>query len=114
MNILVARSGRYIWQRPLPRLSHLKFDLPFWPRHQASSTAGDSGPDIKKTRNIGIIAHIDAVGQRLFSKIIAWITKQRLRAKQRQRSVCSIIVDTLGELEVTTRSPIQTIIFSEF
>jgi hypothetical protein len=71
MNILVARSGRHIWQRPLPCFPYLKCDFLLWPRRQASNTAGDSGPDIKKTRNIGIIAHIDAVGQLLFSEMIA-------------------------------------------
>lgn len=70
MNILVARSGRYIWQRHHLHFSHLKYDLSIWPRRQASSTAGDSGVEIKKTRNIGIIAHIDAVGLRLLSEMI--------------------------------------------
>jgi len=69
MNILVVRSGRHIRQRSLPLFSHLKCDLLSWTRRQASGTVGDSGPDIKKTRNIGIIAHIDAVGQLLFSKM---------------------------------------------
>lgn len=70
MNILVVRSGRHIRQRPLPLFLHLKCDLLSWTRRQASDTVGNPGPDIKKTRNIGIIAHIDAVGQLLFSKMI--------------------------------------------
>lgn len=67
MIILLPRGGRRIWQRPLSSLLPLRCDLLVWPRRQASNTAGASGPEVKKTRNIGIIAHIDAVRQCLFN-----------------------------------------------
>jgi hypothetical protein len=114
MNILVARSGRHIWQRPLPRLSQLKCDLLTCPRRQASNIAARDGPDVKKTRNIGIIAHIDAVCQYLFNQMIVYTAKYTSRAKLRRQSACSIIVATPGELEVTSRSPIHMTPFPEF
>lgn len=61
MKTFVSRSGRHLWrQNDLGRCAaRCNASSPHF--RWASSVAGEDAVDIKKTRNIGIIAHIDAV-----------------------------------------------------
>lgn len=66
---------------------------------------GSSGADLSRTRNIGIIAHIDAVSHQTTGMFEG--TESCHRARLRRLSVCSIIVAILGELEVNLDSSVQ-------
>lgn len=59
----------------------------------------------KATRNIGIIAHIDAVR---FTGVVSCIISDICRAKQRRRSACSTTVVILEESEVCQVSILST------
>ncbi len=68
---------------------------------------GSTGADLSRTRNIGIIAHIDAVSYQRSTIGMFEGTEGCHRARLRRRSVCSIIVAILGELEVNLGSIVQ-------
>ena len=70
-----------------------------------SQRRSDLGDDtialLEKTRNIGIIAHIDAVGIRTLTYKIT-VDSSTTRVKPQQQSVCSTTAVILAELEVYT------------
>jgi hypothetical protein len=73
MNILVTKCGRHIWPRLAPDFSYIRRNL-IWKfqRRRVVHHTQEHGPDIKRTRNIGIIAHIDAVRVCLYLPVMEW------------------------------------------
>jgi hypothetical protein len=66
MKTLISNGNRHIWRHAILRQSFAKRNvLGNLNVRWTSSIGGEDGVDIKRTRNIGIIAHIDAVSIRI-------------------------------------------------
>jgi hypothetical protein len=63
MDILLSRGAKLLWRPSLQRgiLSSYETRFQPWNRHASHHAASDQTSELKTTRNIGIIAHIDAV-----------------------------------------------------
>jgi hypothetical protein len=94
MIVLGCRSGRHLWRRTLLERSCYGANGGLvWIRTYAAGAVGHA-VDVKKTRNIGIIAHIDAVSLHARVTSIFLIIS---RGKLLPLSVCSSTVERREE-----------------
>ncbi len=98
MSLLLSPKGCPLWHRRLQCVALYSRDALRVVRHYSTSHHFVHDPSIRRTRNIGIIAHIDAVCVQLEVSWVDWLTL--VRARRRRQSACSIIVVSLAGLEV--------------
>lgn len=98
----IWQKGRLLRRWSLHNLLQCQYDTSI--RHvRRLSTQDTTNVDsflIERTRNIGIIAHIDAVCAQITISIFFTISNSISRVKPLPRSVCYITAGTLAELEV--------------